>query len=312
MKKMIIFGFGGYGKGLMEYYEYDTDTQIVAVADNYLLQDIGRDPLRFGIPLISPADIKSYAYDTLLVSNIDPDAIVEITKQLKTLQIPENKISYLAGNKPLQKKLWSRYLIHSMRTGATWGGERIRWLCDFACYAREANMPGNVAECGVYYGDFSFFINKYFPDRILYLFDTFEGFAETDLSVERELGDKNFLDGPLNKKCFADARIEIIENIFPHIEKCVIKKGFFPETTAGLEDTFCFVNLDMDLYQPMLAGIEWFYPRMEPGGVILLHDYWNPEAPGVKRAVHDYEQTHHIKLHKFPIGDFFSLAILKS
>ena len=145
-----------------------------------------------------------------------------------------------------------------------------------------------------------------------YLFDTFEGFAETDLSVERELGDKNFLDGPLNKKCFADARIEIIENIFPHIEKCVIKKGFFPETTAGLEDTFCFVNLDMDLYQPMLAGIEWFYPRMEPGGVILLHDYWNPEAPGVKRAVHDYEQTHHIKLHKFPIGDFFSLAILKS
>src|SRR4051812_35726084 len=44
------------------------------------------------------------------------------------------------------------------------------------------NIPGgSVAELGVYKGKFARFINQYFPQRSLFLFDTFEGFDKNDI-----------------------------------------------------------------------------------------------------------------------------------
>jgi hypothetical protein len=45
----------------------------------------------------------------------------------------------------------------------------------------ENKISGNVAELGVYQGGFAQYINQIFPDRKLYLFDTFEGFNESDV-----------------------------------------------------------------------------------------------------------------------------------
>lgn len=59
----------------------------------------------------------------------------------------------------------------------------------------------------------------------------------------------------------------------PHPSNCVIRKGYFPETADGLEMEFCFVNLDMDLYEPILERLRFFYPRMVNGVAILVHDY---------------------------------------
>lgn len=95
-----------------------------------------------------------------------------------------------------------------------------------------------------------------------------------------------------------------------HPEKCVLKKGYFPETAVDVNDQFCFVNLDMDLYQPMLAGLRFFYEKMCSGGVILMHDYFHPELPGVKQAVTEFEKERGLKLCKVPIGDFCSIAVV--
>src|SRR6476659_3538818 len=46
-------------------------------------------------------------------------------------------------------------------------------------------LPGHVAELGVYKGKFARYINEYFPGRKLYLFDTFEGFDERDIAKEQ-------------------------------------------------------------------------------------------------------------------------------
>ena len=76
-----------------------------------------------------------------------------------------------------------------------------------------------------------------------------------------------------------------------HPENCVIKNGYFPETAEGLEDeTFAFVSLDPDLYAPVLSGLEFFYPRLSGGGVIVVHDYDNKQFEGVRRAVFEFEQ----------------------
>ena len=90
-------------------------------------------------------------------------------------------------------------------------------------------------------------------------------------------------------------------------EMCVIRKGYFPETAEGLEESFCFVNLDFDLYQPIMAGLEYFTPRMVKGGVILIHDYFSETFKGVKKAVQEFVGKNNLSI--FPIGDGISIAI---
>jgi hypothetical protein len=189
---------------------------------------------------------------------------------------------------------------------------RVRWLKDFSKYVLEKRIDGAVAECGVFVGCFAHYINKYFCDRILYLFDTFEGFNANDLEKEDSFNDPQFRNGPFGdgKVTFKGTNENYVLEKMPYKEKCIIKKGWFPETAKNLRETFCFVNLDMDLYQPMLEGLRYFYPCMN-GGVILLHDYFHHDLPGVKRAVVDFEQEIGFSLAKIPIGDGCSLAIIK-
>jgi hypothetical protein len=50
---------------------------------------------------------------------------------------------------------------------------------------------------------------------------------------------------------------------------------------------------------------------MVEGGVILVHDFFNTKLPGVGKAIEEYELKHGIRMHKFPIADYLSLAIVK-
>ena len=59
------------------------------------------------------------------------------------------------------------------------------------------------------------------------------------------------------------------------------------KTSACKEDTFALVSIDVDLCNPTKAGLEFFYPRLTPGGVILVHDY-NDDWPELMKAVNDF------------------------
>src|SRR5947199_351434 len=65
------------------------------------------------------------------------------------------------------------------------------------------NLEGNIAELGVYKGKFARYLNQYFPDRLLYLFDTFEGFDSRDILREKQnefsAGDQDFSDTSVEK-----------------------------------------------------------------------------------------------------------------
>lgn len=192
---------------------------------------------------------------------------------------------------------------------------RVNWLKAFAQFAQDRKMSGNVAECGVNKGDFSMYINQFFANKTLYMFDTFEGFPQNDVETERKLADSAFLKGQFNEVAlFHDTSADLVLNRMPHKEQCVIKKGYFPDTAVGLEnEKFCFVNLDMDLYKPQLEGLRFFYDRMVNGGVILLHDYYRQDLPGVKLAVDEFlEERESENISLFPIGDDCSIAIIKS
>lgn len=144
------------------------------------------------------------------------------------------------------------------------------------------NVMGNCAEAGVFRGTFARYINFWFPDKRLYLADTFEGFPKEDVEIERI---KQYSDG---KQDWSNTSIEQVLLKMPFANNCIIKKGRFPDCMQDVNDTFAYVSLDMDLYQPILAGLEYFYPRLSVGGYIMIHDCCNEGYPGARAAVEEY------------------------
>lgn len=71
------------------------------------------------------------------------------------------------------------------------------------------------------------------------------------------------------------------------------------------------MNLDTDLYQPIYAGLEFFWPKMNKGGVVMIHDYFTPDLSGVKKAIDDYEKSIGERLFRTAVGDGFSIALIK-
>jgi O-methyltransferase len=168
-----------------------------------------------------------------------------------------------------------------------------------------AGIPGAVAELGVYRGEFAQLLNGLFPGRPLYLFDTFEGFDPRDLADEAARG----LSRPADGAEFSDTSAESVLAAMPHPESIILRKGCFPKTAVGIEESFAFASLDADLYAPTLAGLEWFWPRLSVGGCILLHDYGNARFPGVSRAVEDFERERG-RLPLVPLGDLHGSAAI--
>lgn len=140
----------------------------------------------------------------------------------------------------------------------------------------QAALPGALAEFGVYRGASASILCGIKGDRPLHLFDTFAG-----------------LPSPSGKECgiFSEGQftgsLSSVRHLLKRYEKVHFHVGLFPGTTVGLEDLrFSFVHLDVDLYDATLAGLEFFYPRMVPGGIILTHDH--SIIDGVARAFDEF------------------------
>ena len=160
-----------------------------------------------------------------------------------------------------------------------------------------------IAEVGVYQGEFSKVIGHYFPNNTFYLFDTFEGFPEKDVFIDTNIHISSAQTG-----YFSDTSVDVVLSKIKNIDRCVVKKGYFPYTTEGINDKFIFVNLDADLYQPTKEGLLFFKDRMHAnGGIILIHDYFSKIYCGVKKAVDEFCKEYSI--FPIPIGDTLSVAI---
>lgn len=277
--KAIIFG-AGYVGGLV-YEKAKADYDIIYATDNDA-NKYGKT-LVAGIPIKDKKDIFLGGFDCALVGSYT--GIWEIAEQLAT----EFKLG--RGN------IITHYVEGPVRA-------KIQYLESFAKIAHSRRIGGDVCEIGVFRGEFSREINRVFPEKTCYLFDTFEGYDERDLQIDRE---KDYYDAP--EKHLSLTTPELVMKKMPHPEKCIIKKGYFPETFDIGDKRFCFVNLDLDLYAPVRAGLELVYPLLEPGGILVVHDYFFEHTKGVLAAVDEYSGKHNIPI--YPIGDGISVALPK-
>ena len=150
---------------------------------------------------------------------------------------------------------------------------------------KRMQIQGAFAELGVYRGETAKAIHYMDENRIFYLFDTFQGFMEEDLKKESL---DNQRDGRFSTTMFADTNMEQVKSVIEGNDNVHFRPGFFPETTSGLEEEkFALVNLDADLYAPTLVALNFFYPRLVGGGVIIIHDY-NHNWDGVTKAVDEF------------------------
>ena len=172
------------------------------------------------------------------------------------------------------------------------------------CYEEimQNNLTGNIAELGVYKGEFAKRLNTLFPAKKLYLFDTFEGFDERDIKAEHK---RNLSKADQD---FNVTSVELVRSKMPYPDNCIFCKGYFPESATGIEDIFCFVSLDADLYEPIYQGLKFFYPRLENKGYIFIHDFNNDQYPGARKAVTDYCSENNIGY--TPIADSGGTVII--
>ena len=142
-------------------------------------------------------------------------------------------------------------------------------------------VPGDMAELGVYRGNSAAVIAHYarLNRRKVLLFDTFEGFDRRDLTGTDQ--SKNIE--------FSDTSLDAVRAIVGE-DNVDFVKGWFPDSIPDYlhGGRFCFVHIDCDLYEPAKAGLEFFYARLSPGGLLVMHDYANPYWPGIKRALDEF------------------------
>jgi hypothetical protein len=138
-------------------------------------------------------------------------------------------------------------------------------------------IPGDTAECGVMGGASSFLISRAFPDRRHFGFDSFEGLSQ-----------------PANGEAFWSAGTMAcsLEQARSNLADCPnvsLLKGWIPERFSEVAGRkFCFIHIDVQLYQPTNDSLRFFYPRLTPGGVIVSDDYGYAPCAGAIRAFDEF------------------------
>jgi hypothetical protein len=174
--------------------------------------------------------------------------------------------------------LFQRYLEVS-KGGRIYSEETLYQVCQFArCALR---VPGNVWECGVYRGGTSVLLAALIQEqrsaKKLRLFDTFSGLPEASKRDKYRVGE------------LGDTSLEIVRervSNYPYVE---FHPGFMPDSFAGLEtEQISFALVDVDQEASTRECLRFIYPRLSPGGAIVIDDYGRPGTYGCRVAVDAY------------------------
>ena len=178
--------------------------------------------------------------------------------------------------------------------------------------ALESNLEGNIAECGCFKGHSSYIISSLIqeinPRKQFFIFDSFAGLSDKHLDLDRpaptyELSNEEIR---LESGRFSCTLEEVQKNL---AEFNFIKyfKGWVPERFKEVsEHEFCFVHIDVDLYQPTYDALDFFFPRLVKGGIIVIDDYGSSLYKGATRAVDDFLSKSSCSIfYEVPMGSAF-------
>lgn len=201
-------------------------------------------------------------------------------------------------------ELYERGLERSEMNEATLRRPRFYNLVQFFSLSR--GIPGDTAEVGCFRGLSSFLlchaartVKPDFAGEGHHIIDSFEG-----LSAPTKEDD---LDERMQGR-FSDTSVEHVRRTLGEFPNVNIIKGWVPQAFSLLPElNYRFVHIDVDLYNPTRACLEYFYPRVARGGVIVVDDFgpWpqGGKYVGCTRAVTGFCEANDIRFAAINTGN---------
>ncbi len=205
-----------------------------------------------------------------LVHGVMP-AVNFVSRRAYVQSRPLRHAERIDGLRPIEKD-WEHGLKGSYRGDYA----RLHFLIDSIETLEASKVEGAFAELGVYRGNTAKVLHRLAPHRKLYLLDTFSGFPAEQLGQAQPATAGGY-----------GASLEAVRSFVGEHPNLVYCPGVFPASTSLVPEhaEFALVHLDCDLEEPTAAALEFFYPRLVPGGFLIVHDYGSGCWPGVRRAL---------------------------
>ncbi|MBI4614659.1 MAG: class I SAM-dependent methyltransferase [Planctomycetes bacterium] len=168
-------------------------------------------------------------------------------------------------------------------------------------------LDADTAECGVYRGLGSYVLCRYAArmprcERFQHHgFDSFEGLSDpgTHDAPDRP-GVRAWTKGDMA------APLDLVRATLADFPWVVLHAGWIPACFEGASDRrFAFVHVDVDLYEPTREALDFFHPRLLPGGIVLFDDYGFLTCPGARRAVDEFLGATGERLVRLPTGQAY-------
>ena len=147
-----------------------------------------------------------------------------------------------------------------------------------------ANVPGDIAECGVREAKSAYFVLQALvstDSKKLHLFDSFEGLSaptENDLDSNGET--------VWERGILACSEEKVRKNLAGFEARIELYKGWIPDRFPDVaNEQFCLVHVDVDLFEPTRDSVEFFYPRLVPNGILIFDDYGSGFCRGARQAI---------------------------
>ncbi|MEX1122694.1 MAG: TylF/MycF/NovP-related O-methyltransferase [Balneolales bacterium] len=200
---------------------------------------------------------------------------------------------------PIDFELNDIKIIDKVRPYTYTSPERIHALSQAVKYVSKNNIPGSIVECGIWRGGSSMaamltLIDLGIQDRDFYLYDTYEGMSEpteSDVSIKGDNALKLFNDFRNEGKNWVYSSLnEVKKNVYGtgyDQHRIHFVEGKVEDTLAhNLPDKISILRLDTDWYESTMAEMQYLFPRLTKGGVLIIDDYGHWK--GAKKAVDEY------------------------
>ncbi|MGK0188282.1 MAG: O-methyltransferase [Verrucomicrobiales bacterium] len=207
---------------------------------------------------------------------------------------------------PRFKKAYEKGMFSGHRISGEYGVDlHIEWRIHVLCWAasQAIGLKGDFVECGVNTGIFSLAICDYtdfakYSDRTLYLFDTYEGIPREQITeTEKQHKREEF-----NKLAYEDCFDQAKQN-FAHVPNAELVKGRVPESLEAVEiASVAYLSIDMNIVEPEIAALEFFWDKLVPGALVVLDDYGWGDHVEQKRAIDAFALDRGTSVLNLPTG----------
>lgn len=157
-------------------------------------------------------------------------------------------------------------------------------------------VPGARVECGAYRGATALLLcrtarsrDPSFDGKHFYLIDSFSGTSPStrhDFIPVRGQGGETSMQ-PFFPPRTTDVKVEDVRACFREFPQARVLEGWIPAVFESLPDTkWAYVHLDLTLYEPTLAALNYFYERLSAGGALICDG--SLFCPGAAQAIDSF------------------------